>query len=87
MNSSLIESNIVPNDILGIGTEQVKVLNVDKSNSRFRVLRAVNGTVGAIHSIGSVISEDPRRFTIDSGFKTRYDSRETKKYILIQEKL
>ena len=73
VNSSLIESNIVPNDILGIGTERVKVLNVDRTNSRFRVLRAVNGTVGAIHTIGSVVSEEPRRFTIDSGFNTRYD--------------
>ena len=73
VSSSLIESNIVPNDILGIGTEKVKVLNVDRTNSRFRVLRAVNGTVGAIHTIGSVLSEDPRRFTINSGFKTRYN--------------
>ena len=73
VSSSLIQSNIVPNDILNIGAEQVKVLNVDKSNSRFRVLRAVNGTVGAIHSIGSILHENPRRFTIDSGFKTRYD--------------
>ena len=72
VSSSLIGSNIVPNDILGIGTEQVKVLNVDKPNSRFKVLRAVNGTVGAIHSMGSILSEVPRRFTIDSGFKTRY---------------
>ena len=78
VNSSLIESNIIPNDILGIGTERVKVLNVDRINSRFRVLRAVNGTVGAIHTIGSVISEDPRRFTIDSGFKTRYDYKRNK---------
>ena len=73
VSSSLIESNIGPNDILGIGTEKVKVLNVDRTNSRFRVLRAVNGTVGAIHTIGSVLSEDPRRFTINSGFKTRYN--------------
>jgi hypothetical protein len=72
VSSSLIGSNIVPNDILGIGTEKVKVLNVDRTNSRFRVLREVNGTVGGIHTIGTIISEDPRRFTIDSGFKTRY---------------
>tara|TARA_Y100000592_G_scaffold67453_1_gene104793 strand:- start:1473 stop:14264 length:12792 start_codon:yes stop_codon:yes gene_type:complete len=72
VSSSLIDSNIVPNDILGIGTEQVKVLNVDKENSRFRVLREVNGTVGSIHTIGSILSEVPRRFEINSGFKTRY---------------
>ena len=72
VSSSLIGSNIVPNDILGIGTEQVKVLNIDRTNSRFRVLREANGTVGTTHTIGSIISEVPRRFTIDSGFKTRY---------------
>ena len=78
VSSSLIQSNIVPNDILNIGAEQVKVLNVDKSNSRFRVLRAVNGTVGAIHTIGSILHENPRRFTIDSGFKTKYNFKRNK---------
>ena len=72
VSSSLIDSNIIPNDILGIGTEQVKVLNVDKENSRFRVLREVNGTVGSTHTIGSILTEIPRRFEINSGFKTRY---------------
>ena len=78
VSSSLIGSNIVPNDILGIGTERVKVLNVDTNNSRFRVLRAVEGTVGAIHTIGSILSEDPRRFTINPGFKTKYPFRKNK---------
>jgi len=73
VSSNLIESNIIPNDILGIGTEKVKVLNVDRTNSRFRVLRAVNNTVGAIHTIGSILIEESRRFTIDSGFNTRYN--------------
>jgi len=73
ISSNLIGSNIVPNDILGIGTERVKVLNIDKNNSRFRVLRSVDGTVGGIHTIGSIISEDPRRLTINSGFKTTFN--------------
>ena len=73
VSSSLIASNIVPNDILGIGTERVKVLNVDRDNSRFKVLREVDGTVGVSHTIGSILSEDPRRFTFKSGFKTKYD--------------
>ena len=73
VDSSLVNSSIVPNDILGIGTEKVKVLNVDVKNSRFRVLRSVNGTVGSSHTVGSIITEDPRRFTINSGFKTTYN--------------
>tara|TARA_R100000027_G_scaffold16248_1_gene11619 strand:+ start:1229 stop:14104 length:12876 start_codon:yes stop_codon:yes gene_type:complete len=71
--SDMLGSNVVPNDILGIGSERVRVLNVDRSNSRFRVLRAIDGTVGAVHTIGSRIYEDPRRFTINSGFKTAFE--------------
>ena len=78
VSSNLTDSNIVPNDILGIGTEQVKVLNVDKENSRFRVLRAVNNTVGSIHTIGTIITEVPRRFEINSGFKTKYEFQRNK---------
>ena len=73
----LDNTNIVPNDILGIGTEQVKVLNVDRLNSRFRVLRAINGFSG-IHTIGTLLTEVPRRFKINAGFKTTYQFRRNK---------
>ena len=78
VDSSLIRSNLVPNDILGIGTEKVKVLNLDKNNSRIRVLRAVNGTVGSAHTVGSIITEDTRRFSINSGFKTTFNFKRNK---------
>ena len=39
------------NDILGIGTEKVQVLNVDRKLSRIRVIRAVDGTVSAAHTV------------------------------------
>ena len=78
VSSNLLGSNIVPNDILGIGTERVKVLNIDKKNSRFKVLRSVDGTVGGIHTIGSIITEDPRRLTINSGFKTTFTFKRNK---------
>ena len=38
------------NDILGIGTEQVKVLNVDSDSSRIRVIREWNSTTGSAHT-------------------------------------
>ena len=63
------------NDILGIGTEQVKVLNVDTLNSRIRVLRGINGVVGASHTITSVLLENPRKLTISAGFNTTYAPR------------
>ena len=60
------------NDILGIGTEKVKVLNVEPQLSRIRVLRAVEGTVGGAHTVTSVLYPDQRKLTFDAGFKTSY---------------
>ena len=65
--------NIRENDILGIGTEQVKILNVDVRSSRIRVLRAVNGTVGSSHSITTVLYENSRKLTINSGIRSQYN--------------
>ena len=58
--------SIRENDILGIGTEKVKVLNVDNKNSRLRVLRAQNGTVSSAHTATAIITEDSRKFTFDT---------------------
>jgi len=58
--------SIRENDILGIGTETIKVLQVDKANSRLRVLRAQESTMGSAHTAGSVITEDSRKFTFNS---------------------
>ena len=61
------------NDILGIGnTEKVKVLNIDKVGKRIRVKRAVDGTVGFAYSSSTILRENPRKFTINTGFKTDY---------------
>ena len=51
------------NDILGIGTECVKVLNVDTDNSRIRVIRDYNSTIGAAHTHNSLVSQKPKTFT------------------------
>ena len=64
--------SIRENDTLSVGTEKVKVLNVDALNSRIRVLRAVDTTVGSSHTIGKFIYEVPRKLKINSGFKTDY---------------
>lgn len=64
---------IKENDVLGIGTqEKVKVLNVDKKSGRIRVLRQYNSTVGSSYSASTVLFEDPRKFTINTGFRTDY---------------
>ena len=64
--------NIRENDTLIVGTEKVKVLNIDPLNSRIRILRAVNNTVGSSHTIGTFIYEVPRKLKINSEFKTDY---------------
>lgn len=57
-------SNIRENDIFTIGTEKVKVLNVDKNSSRLKILRAVNNTVGSSHSYSDILYENSRRLVI-----------------------
>ena len=61
------------NNVLGIGTEQIKVLNIDTRASRIRVRRAINGTVGSAHSVGNVLYERSRKFTINAGFSSEFD--------------
>ena len=67
--------NIRENDVLGIGTEKVKILNIDHLSSRIRVLRSVDGTVGAAHSATDILYEVPRKLTVNAGIKTQYISK------------
>ena len=59
--------DVSTNDILLIGSEKVKVLNVDKDNSRIRVLREFGATTGSAHTDFTEITGDSRRFTINVG--------------------
>tara|TARA_R100001594_G_scaffold439_2_gene1654 strand:+ start:3602 stop:17350 length:13749 start_codon:yes stop_codon:yes gene_type:complete len=62
--------SIAANDILGIGTERVRVLNPQPNLSRIRVLRAVDGTVAVAHTVTSFLFQDQRKLTINAGFNT-----------------
>ena len=62
-------TNIKENDLLGIGTECVKVLNVDHESSRVRVIREFNSTTGAAHTADSLVSQKPRNFVFNSDSK------------------
>ena len=75
-NLGLIE--IKENDILGIGTERVKVLNVEPEYSRIRVIRGVDGTVGSSHSVSTILYEQSRRMNINAGFNTSYEFTQNK---------
>ena len=67
--------NIKENDILSIENEKVKVLNVDKRNSRIRVIRAYQGTAGVAHTSSTQLKENPRKLLINAGYRTSYDYR------------
>ena len=57
--------NTVPNDVLSIGIEEIKVLNVDRDLSRLRILRSLNNVTDD-HPAGAILSENDRQFTIKS---------------------
>ena len=66
--------NLSVNDILGIGTEQVRVLNIEPNNSRVRVLRSINGTVGASHTQSTLIYQAQRKVRINVGYNTSFNN-------------
>jgi len=71
--------NLRENDILNIGAERVKVLNVQPEFSRIRVLRGVDGTVaGSAHTVTTIFYSDPRRLVINAGFNTSYNYKQNK---------
>ena len=57
-------SSIIPNDILIIDQEKVKVLNLDFDNERLRILRSQDSTAGLAHTNQAIFYEDPRKFSI-----------------------
>lgn len=64
---NLSESSILPNDVYNLGVEEVKVLNIDQENSRIRVQRNHNNTIGVnSYSIGAALTEKTRKITIDN---------------------
>ena len=70
---------IKENDLYKVGTEEIKVLNIDELNSRLRVLRLNNAVSGVSHTITTVLTELPRKFTIQpSGGTTSYPTRMNK---------
>ena len=75
VNGNLTYPSIRENDILTIENEKVKVLNVDRLNSRIRVIRSYQGTTGAAHTASTLVKESPRKLTVNAGYRTSYDYR------------
>jgi hypothetical protein len=75
VSGNLKYPNIKENDILSIENEKLKVLNVDSLNSRIRVIRSYQGTIGSAHTSSTQLKEDSRKLIINVGYKTSYDYR------------
>ena len=71
-------SNLRENDILSLGSERVRILNVEPHLSRIRVLRGIDGTTGTAHTVTTILYEDSRIFSINAGFKTTYNYKQNK---------
>lgn len=62
---------IAIDDVYESNNEQFKVLNIDTKNSRIRVKRNVDGSsLNQPHLAGDLLSEKPRKFTINTGYTT-----------------
>ncbi len=68
-----VEGNLLSvhsNDIYKIGSERIKILNIDDPQSRVRVLREQDGTIGSAHTVTSIFYDQQRRLSINAGFNT-----------------
>ena len=63
-------SAVKANDILGITTEKLLVLNVDSVNSKLRVKREFDGVLGTAHSSASLVTNLNRTITFNLGINT-----------------
>lgn len=73
VTGNLSPTSVRENDIFTISTEKIKILNVDSLNSRIRVLRQIDGTVGISHTATEILYENPRKLKITAGITTSYD--------------
>ena len=77
---NLSQNSIEVNDLLRVDNEEVKVLNIDTLSSRVRVLRGVNGTVSAAHTVFTEVLSLPRRFTFNVGYNTAFNANKNREY-------
>ena len=65
VSGNLSYPNLRENDIYTIGSEKVKILNIDSQSSRIRVLRGYDNTSTSLHSAFKTLTDNTRKFTID----------------------
>jgi len=70
VSGNLNPSNVAPNDIIGISTERMLVLNIDTVNNKIRVQREYDGIIGTAHSGTSIITVLNRTIGFNIGINT-----------------
>jgi hypothetical protein len=58
---NLNSPTIIENDVYQIGSEKLKILNVDTTSSRIRVIREYDGTSSAVYTSGTPLNELTRK--------------------------
>ena len=75
VTGNLSPNAIAPNDIIGINTERMTVLNVDNINNKLRVKREQDGVLGTAHTSTSLITALNRSITFRLGINTDIQTR------------
>jgi len=72
LTESPFTNNIIPGDIIGIGSEQLLILGANRLNTGYKVLRCYNSTVGTSHTLGSIVTVKTKVFSFPTiaGIKT-----------------
>ena len=70
VSGNLQPSNVAPNDIIGISTERMLVLNVDQINNKLRVKREFDGVLGTAHTGTSLVTVLNRTINFNIGINT-----------------
>lgn len=65
VNGVLQFPNIRENDVYKLNDEKIKILSIDKSAYRIKVLREYDSTIGSSHTASTVLYEQTRKFTIN----------------------
>ena len=75
VTGDLSRNAIAPNDVLGITTERLLVLNVDDVNDTVRVKREFDGVLGTAHTSTSLITSLNRSIQFNLGISTDIQTR------------
>ena len=88
VSGNLGPDNITPDDIIGISTEQMLVMNIDNLNNTIRVKREFDGVLGTGHSGTSLITVLNRKIQFNVGLNTNIvTNRNTSRYFNPAESL